>query len=120
MAMHERPPNAATDVEEFVIDLDGGRLEGMLSVALSQTAAAVIDNEKKGEVSLKFKFERIKGTSQVRIEHELRYSKPTTTGRSAEESAGATVMHVGARGKLSLAQPRLDLEGQGRQGNLTD
>lgn len=42
--MHELPSTtrAATDVAEFITDLDGGTLEHMLSIALSQTAAAVI------------------------------------------------------------------------------
>lgn len=55
---------AATDVAEFITDLDGGQFERLLSIALSQTAAAVVDNGKKGEVKVTFQVERIPGTLQ--------------------------------------------------------
>lgn len=108
---------AVTDVGEFISDLDGGQLEHMLSVALSETAAAVVDREKKGKVKLELSFENIKGTHQVRIEHKVTFERPTMTGRSGEESKGASVLHVGRGGKLSLAQQSLlepDTKRQGR------
>ena len=99
---------AATDVAEFMTDLDGGQMEHLLSIALSETAAAVVDNsEKKGSVKLEMTFERIPGTHQVRVEHKVSFSKPTMSGKASEESSGATVLHVGRYGKLSLAQPSL-------------
>jgi len=98
---------AATDVPEMLSDLDGGQLEHLLSIAVSETAAAVVDREKKGSVSLTLHFEHIPGTSQVRVGHKVTFSKPTMTGRASEESEGATVLHVGKFGKLSLAQPSL-------------
>ena len=48
--------SAATDITEFISDLDGGVFERALSVALSQ--AAVIDFGKKGKVEIKFDIER--------------------------------------------------------------
>lgn len=108
---------AATDVGEVISELDGGMFERMLSIALSQTAAAVIDRAKVGEVTIKFKLEQIAGTHQLRLAHTLKFTKPTMTGRSSEETEGATVLHVGKYGALSLAQPSL-LE-KSRQGNLT-
>lgn len=110
-----RPDSAATDVGEFITDLDGGMFDRLLSIALSQTAAAVVDNEKAGEIVVKFKLNKIAGTSQVRIGHSLKFSKPTSMGKSIEETDGATVLHVGKYGALSLAQPSL-LEKQ--QNNL--
>lgn len=98
---------AATDVGEFVTDLDGGRFDHMLSVALSKTAAAVVDRERKGEVTIKLNFERIKNTTQVRVTHTVKFTHPTELGKATEDAAGATVMHVGRFGKLSLTQPRL-------------
>lgn len=120
--MHELPSTtrAATDIAEFMSDLDGGQLEHMLSIALSQTAAAVVDHAKKGEVVLKLKFEQIKGTHQVRVEHKLTFAKPTSTGRSGEETEGATVLHVGRYGRLSLAQPSLLPADETKQQRLTD
>ena len=39
---------AATDVGEFITDLDGGSFDRKLSIALSQVAAATIDHDKTG------------------------------------------------------------------------
>lgn len=118
--MSDNRPNttaAATDVPELISELDGGTFEHMLSVALSQTAAKVVDHEKVGEVTIKLKLEHIKGTSQVRMQHDLKFSAPTATGRSSEETSGATVLYVGRFGSLSLAQPSL-LEKMGKQSDL--
>lgn len=107
--MNQRPDTtrAATDVGEFITDLDGGTFEHKLSVALSEVAAAVIDHERKGEVTIKFTFSRIDGTHQARCDHVLKYVKPTKDGKAGEEEERSTVLHVGRFGKLSLAQPSL-------------
>lgn len=109
---------AATDVPEFFAELDGGQFERMASIALSEVSSAVVDREKKGEVSVTLKFEHIKGTNQVRIEHITKFKKPTIAGSASEEAKGATVMHVGRFGKLSLAQP--SLLGNERQAPIKD
>lgn len=44
-----RPASAATDVPEFITDLDGGMFERILSQALSETAAAAVDHGKVGK-----------------------------------------------------------------------
>lgn len=119
MSDKPRPPStsaAATDVGEFITDLDGGMFDRMLSIALSQTAAAVIDHEKVGEVTIKFKMSKIAGTQQLRLAHDIKFSKPTSMGRSSEETEGATVLFVGQFGRLSLAQP--SLLDKARQGEL--
>ncbi len=115
--MHEitnRPATAATDVTEFVTDLDGGQFELILSQALSESAAAVVDFGKKAEVTVKFKIEQITGTHQVRIQHDTKFIRPTSMGKLSQETGGATVLHVGKYGSLSLAQPSL-LEKDNRQ-----
>lgn len=109
-----RPASAATDVPEFITDLDAGMFERLLSQALSETAAAAVDHGRVGEVTVKFKIERIAGTQQVRMQHDLRFSKPTSLGKSSEETSSATVLYVGKFGALSLAQPSL-LENERRQ-----
>lgn len=102
-----RPASAATDVPEFITDLDGGMFERILSQALSETAAAAVDHGKVGEVQIKFKIERISGTHQVRLQHDVKFKKPTSLGNASEETSSATVLHVGKYGALSLAQPSL-------------
>ena len=93
---------AATDVTEFLSDLDAGIFERKLSVALSQAAAAVTDHDKVGEVTVKFSLKKIAGTSQVNCTHLLTYSRPTSSGKVREEDKRSTVLHVGKFGRLSL------------------
>lgn len=94
---------AATDVSEFFSDLDGGVFERKLSIALSQVAAAAVDNDRAGEVNIKFTFKKIPGTTQVHCEHLLKFNKPTLSGKAGEEEKRTTALHVGKFGKLSLA-----------------
>jgi hypothetical protein len=93
---------AATDVAEFISDLDGGVFERKLSTALSQVAAAVVDNDRAGEVKVSFKFERIKGSGQVHCKHELKFIRPTLDGKASEEENRSTPLHVGKNGRLTL------------------
>jgi hypothetical protein len=108
--------SAATDVGEFITDLDGGQFDRMLSTALSQVAAGVIDNEKVGEVTVKFAFEKIPGTHQVLCKHTCKFTRPTMDGKAGEEVTRKTALHVGKFGALSLAPPNqmafLDRQGQ--------
>jgi hypothetical protein len=117
--MHERPSQATTDVAGVITDLDGGQFDAMLSVALSKTAANVVDHGKKGEVTIKLKLEPIKGTHQVRVAHSVEFKHPTALGKSAEVAEGATVLHVGKGGAMSLAQPDLfDNDTKGSQSRI--
>lgn len=102
-----RPTAAATDVAEFITDLDGGQFEVMLSTALSRVAAAVVDHERKGKVAVTFDISKIAGTHQVRIAHSVKFSNPTSMGTQSEEVETATVLFVGKGGALSLAQAPL-------------
>lgn len=95
--------SAATDVGEFITDLDGGVFDRKLSVALSQVAAATVDHDKAGSVSVTFNFKKIPGTAQVHCEHHLKFTKPTLDGKAGEEEKRTTPLHVGKFGKLSIA-----------------
>lgn len=116
----EIPQSAiATDVPSFLAELEAGLLESQLSVALSETAASCVEHEaKKGaSVNVKFDFEYIPGTSQVRIVHSVKFTRPTRFGKRAEDCKGASVMHVGKRGRLTATQPELGGM-QGRQASI--
>ena len=93
---------AATDVAEFLTDLDGGQFDRLLSVALSQVAAGTIDNDGKGEVTIKFAFSKVPGSHQVTCAHKLTFTRPTADGKAGEEITRKTTLHVGKYGKLSL------------------
>jgi hypothetical protein len=116
--MNHQSETAATDVGEFVTDLDGGMFDRKLSIALSQVAAAVVDQDKAGEVNVKFAFKKIPGTGQVHVSHTLKFSRPTLDGKAGEEETRTTALHVGKFGKLSLA-PENQMAFIDRQGNPT-
>jgi hypothetical protein len=101
--MSHQSTSAATDVAEFINNLDGGMLDRKLSVALSQVAAASVDNNKEGKVTIEFAFKRIPGTTQVHCAHTLKFSKPTADGKAGEEEKRTTALHVGKFGRLTLA-----------------
>ena len=103
MSTEHQSTAAATSVSEFFEDLDGGVFDRKLSVALSTVAAASIDNEKAGEVNIKFTFKKIPGTSQVHCEHTLKFTRPTMDGKAGEEETRTTPLHVGKFGRLTLA-----------------
>lgn len=105
--MHPTDKRAATDVESFICDLEGGLAAQQLSVALSEVAASVVDFEKKGSVTMKLDFDHVKGTRQVRVSHKITFERPTSTGKAGETATGETVLHVAKGGRLSLAQPDL-------------
>lgn len=95
--------SAATDVAEFVTDLDGGQFDRMLSIALSQVAAGTCDNDGKGEVTVKFSFTKVPGAAQVICAHALKFTRPTADGKASEEVTRKTALHVGKFGRLTLA-----------------
>ena len=95
--------SAATDVAEFITDLDGGQFDRMLSIALSQVAAGTCDNDGKGEVTVKFSFSKVPGAAQVICAHALKFTRPTADGKASEEVTRKTALHVGKFGRLTLA-----------------
>lgn len=107
--------SAATDVGEFITDLDGGQFDRMLSIALSQVAAGVHDNDGKGEVTVKFAFTKVPGAAQVTCAHTLKFTRPTADGKASEEATRKTSLHVGKYGRLSLA-PENQIAMFGRDG----
>lgn len=106
---------AVTDVAQVIGDMEAGTFERRISVALSRTAAAVVDKQKAGEVTLTFKLAPVKGTQQVAISHSVAYAHPTERGKVSETDTGETVMHVGRGGAVTISQQPLSL---GKQATL--
>lgn len=114
-AQQHSSTSAATDVSEFITDLDGGQFDRMLSIALSQVAAGSVDNDGKGEVLVKFSFEKVPGSHQVICKHGLKFTRPTADGKASEEVTRKTALHVGKFGRLTLA-PETQIAMFDRQG----
>ncbi|MBN8431838.1 hypothetical protein JF535_13350 [Microbulbifer salipaludis] len=90
-----------TNVEEFITDLDAGVFAEKLSRALSDVAAGVCDNEKKGKVTIDFDIQLL-GSSQVNVQHTLKYTIPRRNGESTEKNVTKTAMHVGKGGRMTF------------------
>ena len=88
-------------VENLLPELDGGVFIEKLGVALADVALAVTNTGKNGKVVVTFDVKQISAT-QVQINHQLKYLRPTQRGKVSEENTTATPLHVGARGKLTI------------------
>lgn len=91
-----------TSIDDFIGDLDGGVFAEKLSAAISEVAAAVVDNTGKGRVQVTFDFKRFGNGHQVAINHKLVSERPTMHGKVREENQTETPMHVGKRGVVTL------------------
>ncbi|SFK45709.1 hypothetical protein [Azotobacter beijerinckii] len=92
-----------TDVAEFINSLNAGVFAQQIGRALSDVAAGIIDNNKQGEVTLKFKMKRIGESNQVNVTHTLDFNEPTKRGKRREDVTLDTPMYVTANG-LELFQ----------------
>ena len=92
----------ATDVQQFISDLDGGRFEKILGLALSDVAAGVVDFDKIGEVTVKFKLKHIANSAAVVVAHSIVQKRPTEYGERGESDNKSTPMYIGAGGKMTI------------------
>ena len=92
----------ATDVLQFISDLDAGTFEKKLGIALSDVAAGVVDFDKVGEVTVKFKLKHIANSAAVVVAHTISQKRPTSHGERAESDNTSTPMYIGAGGKMTL------------------
>ena len=88
----------ATNVQQFISDLNGGILERQLSTILSDVGAAVMEHGGKGKVKIDINLERIGNTAQVKLPITLSYCCPTMTGKRSEEAESTSLMYIGRAG----------------------
>lgn len=91
-----------TDITTLLNDLDAGVFAERLQAAMRDTVLGVTTTGKKGSVTLKFDFEQIGDSNQVKCTHVIRYAKPTIKGKATEEATTSTPLHVLKGGLLSL------------------
>ncbi|MDX1816084.1 MAG: hypothetical protein R3180_00085 [Marinobacter sp.] len=92
----------ATDLPEFINDLDGGVYAEKVARALSDVAGGVIDHQKGGEVTLKFKLARVGNSYRVAIKHSLTYKVPEANGSFSQENTTESIMHVNTGGRMTV------------------
>lgn len=95
-------PDRSTNVSDMFGELDAGVFEQKLARSLSEVALGVVTTGKKGKVVVTFDMAQIANSSQVNLQHSLKYIKPTGNGKVTEENTTATPLHVGVGGKLTL------------------
>ena len=94
--------NNATDVQQFIADLDGGVFEQKIGIALSDVAAGAVDFNNVGEVTVKFKIKRIDNSAAVVVAHSITQKRPTSHGDRSETDNTSTPMYIGAGGKMTI------------------
>ena len=98
------------DPNEVLGEFDGGNFMLIFARALTSVGLSVVDNKRKGKISIDLDFTLIPNTQQVSITHTLKLSRPTADGESMEKVKRDTVMHVGKYGKLTvMPESQLDL-----------
>lgn len=90
------------DFIETLNDLDAGVFSAKLTRAVKDVAIGAVEYGKTGKVVIDLTMKRIGESHQVNLEHKLKYDKPTLRGKSIEEDATSTPMHVGRGGKITL------------------
>lgn len=92
----------ATNVENFIAEVNGGVLATQLGHVLSDVAESVITHEDKGEITLKIKMAPSKNANQIELDYALDYKAPKAKkGFRSERTPGDTLMYVGKGGVLS-------------------
>lgn len=91
-----------TDHNQFIDDIDGGVFAQQLGYAISEVSSAVVDNNKPGEITIKFKLTKGIGADNVTIEHKLTSIAPLKDGRKLEDHGAKTPMYVNKNGDVSL------------------
>jgi hypothetical protein len=105
----------ATDVHEFIDELDAGVLKDKIAAALSEVAMATVmhgGKGTKGKLSIELNFTKVGDHDQVFISHKISTDRPTKRGRSIEHDTTETAMFVGPGGRMSITAPKVDENGQ--------
>lgn len=105
----------ATNVDDFIDELNAGILKQKLGAILSDVAFGVItygEKNRKGKIILEMNFQKVGDNDQVIISHKLSHSTPTKRGKKSEEDVTETPMFVGKGGVLSISPPKENDAGQ--------
>ncbi len=91
-----------TSITELLAELNGGTVEQLFNLAISDAAANVLEFDKKGKVTLTIDMSRIGESQQVNAVSTLSYKIPTKRGSRSEDYGIDTPLYVGAGGRLTV------------------
>lgn len=99
-----------TSIAELLGEMNGGTVEQMANIAISDAALNVMEFDKNGEITLKIKLQRIGESQQVNAVATLSYKIPTKRGSRSEDYAVDTPLYVGKGGRLTvLPENQIDI-----------
>ncbi|MGZ4954119.1 MAG: hypothetical protein ACXV8Q_03315 [Methylobacter sp.] len=95
---------AKPQLDEILGELDAGIFVQKAQEALKLAALGTIQAKgKKGSVTIHLELDRIGETSSVTVKSTLKYTKPTSNGKLAEENTTSTPMYVDNLGYLTIS-----------------
>ncbi len=107
-------------LEETLGELDAGIFTAKVTSALKLVSLGVIENCKKGQVTIVLDLEQIGDSSSVQVKSTLKYNKPTKNGKATEENTTSTPMYVDGNGYLTISpQTQNDLFAADKNNNVT-
>ena len=107
-------------LDETIGEFDAGIFTSKVTSALKLVALGVIENGKKGQVTITLDLDQISDSSSVVVKHTLKYNKPTKNGKMLEENTTSTPMYVDREGYLTInPQTQNDLFAADKTNNVT-
>lgn len=91
-----------TQLTELLPELNAGIFQAQLEEAIKEVVTGVVATDKQGGFTLSFKLKPIKGSAQLRMQHTLKYTRPTTNGSQVTDETTDTVLFANPRGQLSV------------------
>ena len=108
-------------LEETLGELDAGIFTAKVTSALKLVALGVIENRKKGQVTIVLDLEQIGDSASVQVKSTLKYNKPTKNGKTTEDNTTSTPMYVDGDGYLTISpQTQQDLFAADKNNNVTN
>lgn len=91
------------DLIDIIGEFDAGIFTAKIMAALKLVSLGVVNNGKKGNVTISLNMERIGDSHSVQIHHALKYCSPTKNGKTSEENTTSTPMYVDNYGILTIS-----------------
>lgn len=99
---------AKPTLDDTLGEFDAGIFVAKTTEALKMAALGTIQSGKKGSITIHLELDRIGDSSSVKVKHTLKYVKPTTNGKMAEENTTSTPMYVDNLGYLTISPQTQD------------